>query len=127
MRKKSKIQLDKKLWGLLSKYIRLLRDVSEPCISCGEHKDTYHAGHYITRAKKVIKFDERNVHKQCVKCNSFLEGNSAEYRVSLINKIGLSEVKNLEEIQNNLCKFSTEWYEEKIKHYTEILKESNII
>lgn len=81
------------------------RDASQPCISCGTTKpaeawiggDGYHAGHFLsTAAAPELRFDERNVHKQCVKCNVHLSGNIARYRISLIERIGQAEVDRLE-------------------------------
>lgn len=81
------------------------RDASQPCISCGTTKpaeawiggDGYHAGHFLsTAAAPELRFDESNVHKQCIKCNVHLSGNIARYRISLIERIGQAEVDRLE-------------------------------
>lgn len=74
------------------------RDEKNPCISCGRfHEGQYHAGHYRTvGGHGELRFDEDNCHKQCSVCNNHLSGNIAEYRINLINKIGLSKVEWLE-------------------------------
>jgi len=85
-------------------FIRL-RDENLPCISCGEHRketavingSNCHAGHYKSiGAKAELRFEELNCHKQCAHCNNFLSGNMNEYRVNLIEKIGLDKVEWLE-------------------------------
>lgn len=78
-------------------YIRA-RD-GKVCISCGYSGDgrIFHAGHYKSQGgNSSLRFDENNVHSQCVKCNMFLSGNLANYRISLIEKIGIDEVLKLE-------------------------------
>ena len=78
-------------------YIRE-RDKLDPCISCGRHHDgQYHAGHYkTTGAHPEIRFEPLNCHKQCSVCNNHLSGNLVNYRVNLIDKIGLDKVEWLE-------------------------------
>lgn len=74
------------------------RDQGLPCISCGRHhQGQYHAGHYrTTAAAPELRFDERNVHKQCAPCNNHKSGNLTEYRINLVRKIGLKSVEWLE-------------------------------
>lgn len=74
------------------------RDAELPCVSCGRHHDgQWHAGHYLsTGARPELRFDERNIHKQCQPCNTHLHGNLALYRVELIRRIGLEAVEQLE-------------------------------
>jgi len=78
-------------------YIRL-RDKDEPCISCGRHhQGQYHAGHYKTKgAHPELEFNELNIAKQCAPCNNHLSGNIVNYRIRLIDKIGLDKVEWLE-------------------------------
>ena len=84
-----------------NKYIRL-RDKDEPCISCGYISDgknsrQWHAGHYRPAGQNTaLRFDERNVHKQCSICNNYKSGNLVAYRENLIKKIGIEEVERLE-------------------------------
>lgn len=74
------------------------RDYKEPCISCQRHHNgQYHAGHYrTTKAAPELRFNEFNVHKQCSVCNNHMSGNILEYRINLIQKIGIVEVEWLE-------------------------------
>jgi hypothetical protein len=98
-----------------NKYIRI-RDYWLPCISCGKPREVieheqgwktggcWDAGHFKTRgAKPQLRFVLFNVHKQCKSCNSGSGKFSskaatvdAQYRISLIEKIGVDKVEFLE-------------------------------
>tara|TARA_R110000787_G_scaffold126553_1_gene237868 strand:- start:2394 stop:3002 length:609 start_codon:yes stop_codon:yes gene_type:complete len=79
------------------KYIRQ-RDEKRPCISCGNfYADVFDAGHYFkAEVFSGLIFEERNVHKQCKKCNRHLSGNEAAYRLGLTNRYGKEFVLELE-------------------------------
>ena len=98
-RVKTRAQWQKEAQASFNAYIRE-RDKALPCVSCGRHHDgQYHAGHYrTTAAAPQIRFDERQVWKQCAPCNNHLSGNIANYRPELIRRIGLEQV---EDIENN--------------------------
>ena len=87
----------KKAQDAFNKYIRL-RDASEPCISCGRHHHgQYHAGHYRSvGSAPELRFEPLNVSKQCQPCNSHLSGNLINYRVALVQKIGIDSVEWIE-------------------------------
>lgn len=94
---KSRSQWMKEAQSEFNRYIRF-RDLARFCISCGSnHQGQWHAGHYLsTGARPELRFDERNVHKQCQPCNTHLHGNLLAYRVGLIGRIGLAAVESLE-------------------------------
>lgn len=81
----------------VNQYVRV-RDEGLPCISCGRmHQGQWHAGHYrSTGAASNLRFDLRNIHRQCAPCNTHLSGNLIEYRKGLIERIGLGAVEALE-------------------------------
>jgi hypothetical protein len=83
------------------KWVRM-RDDKHPCISCGTIKaDTYDGGHYFkAELFSGLIFDERNCHKQCRKCNRFLNGNELQYRQGLISRYGIEFVDQLESESN---------------------------
>lgn len=76
------------------------RDRNEGCISChmpATYQGQWHASHYRSvGAAPQLRFDPSNVHKSCAQCNSFKSGNVVEYRIRLVQKIGLAEVERLE-------------------------------
>jgi len=87
-----------------------LRDKDLPCISCGEfHKDLWDGGHYFkAELYSGLIFDERNVHKQCRRCNRFQGGNEIQYRLGLVERFGGEFVYQLEKdsIEKRVYKFT---------------------
>jgi len=83
----------------VNEFIRL-RDANLPCVSCDKPADwggQWHAGHYkTTAARPDLRFNEDNISKQCAQCNTFLSGNLAMYRITLVERIGLDRVLALE-------------------------------
>lgn len=75
------------------------RDKNEPCISCGTpYSDIWDGGHYMkAELYSGVVFDEMNVHRQCRKCNHYLSGNEAQYRIKMVEKYGEAKVIELEE------------------------------
>lgn len=70
------------------------------CISCDNNINLKgaHAGHYLSAGHNAsMRFNENNVHLQCVRCNFHLHGNQANYRMGLIEKIGKEAVEKLEQ------------------------------
>ena len=110
-----------------NKYIRL-RDKDEPCISCGYISDgknsrQWHAGHYRPAGQNTaLRFDERNVHKQCEQCNRRKSGNLVHYRENLITKIGVVTVAILES-EKSTKKWSVEELQEVIRTYKQKIKD----
>jgi hypothetical protein len=85
----------------VNRYIRL-RDHNMPCISCGHAPSqkfggTMDSGHYRSRgAAGHLRFNTFNIHGQCVKCNRYNSGNAVDYRLGLIERIGVDRVERLE-------------------------------
>ena len=121
---KSRSDWLKDLQRVFNEFIRL-RDKDLPCISCGRyHEGQYHAGHYRSvGACPELRFNEDNVHKQCSACNSHLSGNILEYRLGLIEKIGLERVEFLERQDHPPLKLSVEEIKDLIKVYKAKVKE----
>jgi hypothetical protein len=72
-----------------------------PCISSGKPLDwsgnQVDAGHYRSRgAASHLRYDPRNCHAQSKYENRHRAGNAVEYRIRLIERIGLEEVEALE-------------------------------
>lgn len=73
------------------------RDADQPCISCRQHRESNDAGHfYSVGARPELRFNEANVHKQCVLCNRHKHGNLLEYAKHLPKKIGVEAFENLQ-------------------------------
>lgn len=99
--------LIKKAQKEFNAYIRA-RDKGKPCISCGGKLGAkYDAGHYHNANNHwAVRFDERNVHAQCVQCNRDRHGNLINYRNGLILRIGRLELSKLDSIANETRNFT---------------------
>ncbi len=114
MVKKNKTYWDKKLignGGVINNYVKL-RDSElttdgdrtengKPiarCITCDKLASGHnlHAGHYITRARKATAYDLHNVHAQCSYCNKWRNGESAIYKMKIVDRYGEEELIRLE-------------------------------
>ena len=94
-KKKSIPQLIKIATLHFNRHIRE-RDKLKGCISCGGGV-VENAGHYLNAGQNShVRFNEKNVHGQCIACNKWKHGNLIEYRKGLVHKIGESEVLKLE-------------------------------
>ena len=76
---------------VFSRYIRLKaadRDGYCTCVTCGVVKrwnEGIQAGHYVGRRHWSTRFDDRNVHPQCVSCNKFNSGRIPRYTLYLMD------------------------------------------
>jgi len=102
----------------INKYVRI-RDKFKSCISCPSESvevdggyigaGGWDAGHYRSRGSAShLRFNLNNIHKQCVKCNRFNSGNAVDYRIKLIDRIGLDKVNQLES-DNEPRKFTIDY------------------
>lgn len=62
------------------------------CVTCNKLMhwtgDGAQAGHFVKRANRGVRWDPRNCHVQCTRCNSYLGGNDAAYAAFIIDKYG---------------------------------------
>lgn len=86
-----------------NRYIRL-RDAGKPCICCGQPLSagdvggSYDCGHYRSvGSAPQLRFDENNAHAQRKQCNRWGAGRAVDYRLGLIQRIGLAAVEALEQ------------------------------
>lgn len=109
----------------VNEFIRL-RDANLPCVSCDKPSDyggQWHAGHYkTTSARPDLRFNEDNISRQCAQCNTFLSGNLAMYRVTLVARIGLDRVLALEVDTDKPKKYTAEDYAAITKIYQQKIK-----
>jgi len=109
---KDRKKLIKKLDGLC-RSILLKRDLRYGqmfrCISCQKlyPVNVAQVGHYISRRYESVRWDLRNIHLQCASCNKWLNGNSVEYRKSLVNTLGNEEVEKIEMFYQESPHYST--------------------
>lgn len=105
------------------------RDAGQPCICCGvplgagEVGGAYDAGHYrSTGSASHLRFNEDNVHAQRKYCNRYGAGRAVDYRIGLIQRIGLERVEALE-ADNQPRKWTREELKEITQTYRKKLKE----
>jgi len=94
---------------IFNTFIRL-RDKNKPCISCNKPLNSkFDAGHYYsTGSYPELRFNESNVHGQCVHCNQHKRGNLIEYGLNLPKRIGLDNVLELRKLANVPRKYTIE-------------------
>lgn len=85
-----------------NKFIRC-RDALKPCICCGEPLGKssvggyYDAGHFRSVGSAGhLRFNEDNVAAQRKQCNKWGAGRHADFRLGLIERIGLEAVERIE-------------------------------
>lgn len=103
---------EKTLWKWFSLYVRLKGCPEDSkgfgrCISCGkiDHYKAMDAGHYVRSRHKAVRYDETNVHLQCVHCNRNLNGNEAAHRIAMVEMYGEDHVKWVESQKGKIVKF----------------------
>lgn len=119
-------------WKAFSLYIRI-RDCLKTtgtkewgnCCSCGARTNIKqaHAGHFLPGRRMSILFNEKNVHLQCCSCNTYLQGNGANYYRFMQNKYGeetidflLEENKKTIKLKEFELKEIEEKYKQKLKN-----------
>lgn len=104
---------NKEAQAAVNAYIRA-RDFGKPCISCGAMPEqkrggTMDAGHYRSRgAASHLRFNVLNIAGQCVRCNRYNSGNAVDFRIGLIERIGVDLVEKLES-DNEPRKFDVDY------------------
>ena len=134
---KTRAEWEREAQAAFNKYIRM-RDMYQECIShpgklisnsnyiTGSAVD---ASHYRSRgAASHLRFNVFNVHAACTRCNRQLSGNAVEYRIRLIERIGLERVERLE-ADNEPRKFDIEYlkrvksiFTRRARHYENLRK-----
>ncbi|HEY3385781.1 MAG TPA: recombination protein NinG [Saprospiraceae bacterium] len=100
---------DEKLWKIFSEYIRL-RDADDngfcKCFTCGftANWKRFDAGHGIPRQHKATKYNERNNHAQCKRCNGFEGGKREVYKEQVNKRYGEGTWEKLEVMSRAVSK-----------------------
>ena len=94
-------KVKKKLWTLVSRYVRLSNADKSGycrCYTCGavKHWKEIQGGHcFGKKAHPGTYFDLDNIRPQCSKCNCVLDGMGAEFILRLEEEIGRERVDAL--------------------------------
>lgn len=136
-RLKGQAEWEKEAQAAFNRYIRW-RDHGKDCAShdgplinnsnylTGSAVD---ASHYRSRgAASHLRFNVFNVHAACTRCNRQLSGNAVEFRIRLIQRIGLERVERLE-ADNTPRKFDIDYlkrikaiFTRRARHYEKLRK-----
>lgn len=115
--------LKNKLWKLTSEIVR--RKEKGICYTCGVQKPwrEQHCGHFLHQAKtSSIAYEQKILHCQCVKCNTFSGGNLIEYTLKMIRKYGIKQVQKWKRESKKPYKWKRDELEEKIEKCKKQLK-----
>lgn len=124
--------LSRKLWKIVSEYIRRKDADEDGTVKCFTCLNTHHwkeidAGHYVPSSVSLaLRFNEKNVHPQCTACNRFRRGNLTQYAVALEKKYGLGILQELDTLRHSVARYSRSDYEEMIRVWSEKLKSLDV-
>jgi hypothetical protein len=118
---KTKKLAKKKADRYFSEYIRN-RDANNgicQCITCGKFGSVKEmdCGHFISRRFQATRYDERNAHAQCKKCNRFQNGNQYEHGKKIDAKYGDGTADDILQKSKMLCKRTKSDFEYIAKEY----------
>ena len=117
---------DAKLWKIFSEFIRLRDSDSNGyglCFTCPTRKfwRDMDCGHGIGRQHKATKYDERNNHIQCRRCNFYGAGEQAIYKEEVEKRYGKGTWDELVLKSRQVCKrgkveieVMTEYYKKEV-------------
>ena len=118
--------LTKKAQTYFNAYIRA-RDKHKTCVSCDKPLGSkFDAGHYYSAGGfGSVRFNELNVHGQCVYCNQHLHANLLNYQIGIEQRIGGEALIELHEQAHKVRKYTREELRDIIEIYKRKIKEIN--
>jgi hypothetical protein len=140
-------QLKKKLWRIMSEYVRVRDSDNKGYVVCSTCDNTYYwkdpkgrsqAGHFWPKKHTPpLYYDEKNISVQCSYCNSVGEGMQYLHSQHLIKKWGQKEFDRMYKVmleyrewKKKNPKISYKWdrayLESMISEYTEKLKKEKL-
>ena len=117
----------KELDRVYSIYIRM-RDADDygrvKCCTCDmvAHWSEMDCGHYISRYNLSTRFDERNCHAQCKRCNQFHGGMEFEHLLYIRSRYGLKIPFELEGLAHEPIKLMQHEIDELVEVYKQKIK-----
>ena len=118
---------DKKLWKAFSEYIRR-RDADEngicTCFTCGFKGEwkRFDCGHGIGRQHWATRYNEKNNHAQCKRCNGFEGGRREVYKERMNQKYGANTWELMELASKKAKKLSQFEIDVLEQHYKSLIK-----
>lgn len=116
--------LTKKAQTYFNAYIRA-RDKHKTCVSCDKPLGSkFDAGHYYSAGGfGSVRFNELNVHGQCVYCNQHLHANLLNYQIGIEQRIGGEALIELHEQAHQVRKYTRQELRDIIETYKRKIKE----
>lgn len=119
--------LMKTLDNVFSQFIRLRDSDSNGycrCITCDKliYWKELDCGHFVTRDKKIVRYDERNCHAQCKYCNNYHKGEQALHAIKINDIYGPGTAEKLIEMGRIKTKLSEEYLLFNIAKYRDKIK-----
>lgn len=113
-----------KLQKIFNEFIRI-RDAEKGCISCGTplNNRKFDAGHFYASTYEGLRYNEMNVHGQCVPCNRNKHGNIHEYRKRITDRITPKDLIWLDENRHTPLRLKVYEIKELITEYKSKIKE----
>ena len=87
------------------------------CVTCRTSLpwEDSQAGHFVKRGHAMTRWDDRNVHPQCPRCNLYLGGAQDEYAAFIVRTYGESTLQQL----LSLKRVEKRWTLEELRHLVE--------
>ena len=110
--KKKRSTIKKRLWKVISEYIRRKHADDNgyvSCVTCGitKHWKEMQAGHFIPQAQgDACRYIEENIHPQDYRCNINLGGNGPEYNAYMLEMYGQEKIDELRRLSKTTVKLS---------------------
>ncbi len=116
--------LTKKAQTYFNAYIRA-RDKHKNCVSCDKPLGSkFDAGHYYSAGGfGSVRFNELNVHGQCVYCNQHLHANLLNYQIGIEQRIGGEALIELHSQAHQVRKYTRQELRDIIETYKKKTKE----
>jgi hypothetical protein len=108
-----------------AKYIRL-RDSENgyaKCCTCGRYVSQFDCGHFLSRRFECTRYDEKNSHAQCLKCNRFENGNQYQHAQFIDEKYGKGTAEALLQKSKMTCKRSEQHYKSIAQEFKNKIKQ----
>ena len=124
MRKLSRAGLIKKVDAAFSLFVRKNHADEHgnvKCVTCGKQMPwkEAHAGHFVRRRHYSVRWNEQNVHPQCVFCNVYADGNEGEYARFIIDTYGRETLDELLSMKHETRKWTYSELQELLEIYRE--------
>jgi hypothetical protein len=116
---------------VFSKYIRVKEADAYGmcvCVTCGKRakwNDGMDAGHYADRGRWATRFNDKNVHPQCVSCNRF-KNKMPEYAQYMIKRYGKALVDDIVFLSHKPHGYDLDDLKEMVKEWREEINKMSV-